>query len=88
MPQVKGSPAYQEDLKKDAMACVVRFGPPTYFITVTANPAWEEIRTLATKSGGDRENPSQLVIARIFKLKLKKLMERIKRWDGGCKYFF
>jgi hypothetical protein len=33
-----GSPMYQDDLKKDAMAVVCRFGPPTYFITFTANP--------------------------------------------------
>eukprot|EP01052_Picozoa_sp_SAG31_P057326 SAG31_NODE_16905_length_690_cov_43.917090_2_plen_78_part_00 len=32
MPTVPGSPAYQTGLIQDAMAIVVRFGPPTYFI--------------------------------------------------------
>ena len=43
LPMVPGSPAYQTELIKDAMALVVQKGPPTYFITMTANGKWPEI---------------------------------------------
>ena len=48
LPMVPGSPAYQSELIKDAMAVVVQKGPPTYFITMTANAKWPEIEALTT----------------------------------------
>jgi hypothetical protein len=83
-PTIPGSPAYQAELTDEAMAVVVRFGPPTYFITMTCNSKWPEIVAM-TEPG---HAPSPIVICRVFKQKVEELLERVKKWDGGCMYFF
>ncbi len=39
-----GSPRMQRKLIADGLAVVRRLGKPTYFITITCNPNWPEIR--------------------------------------------
>jgi hypothetical protein len=39
----QGSKRWYEQNYQDAIATTVRFGKPTYFITLTANPKWPEI---------------------------------------------
>ena len=57
-PMVRGSPAYQSELTKDAMAVVLQKGPPTYFTTMTANAKCPEIEALTTP-------PSRVIITKI-----------------------
>ena len=60
-PTIPGSSAYQAELTDEAMAVVVRFGPPTYFITMTCNSKWPEIVAM-TEPG---HAPSPIVICRV-----------------------
>ena len=39
-----GSPRHMTELYQDAMAIVRAFGKPDFFITMTCNPAWPEIK--------------------------------------------
>ena len=39
-----GSPRAMHQSYLDAMAIVARFGKPDYFITMTANPNWDEVQ--------------------------------------------
>ena len=42
-PSIYGSPRFYQECFYDAMALVMHFGKPDYFITVTTNPNWTEI---------------------------------------------
>ena len=55
------------------MALVREFGFPDYFITMTANPAWPEIRENLRpwESAADRPD----LVARVFKMKLEELQK-------------
>ena len=68
----------------DGMYCVMRFGPPTYFITFTFNPEWPEVKA----STLPHCDPDPVLICRVFHEKLEALLARIKRWDGGVEYYF
>ena len=63
----------------DGMAIVRSMGKPSLFITVTCNPAWEEI-TRALLPGQKPEDRPDL-LARVFKLKLSSLMDDLTK--GG-----
>ena len=59
----------------DALHMCTRLGTPSFFITFTANPKWQEITTAIretspTSTAMDRSD----IIARVFKLKLEELM--------------
>lgn len=70
-----GSPRYMHERSQDGMVYVRKFGRPDLFITFTCNPNWPEI----TSQLQNNEQPHQRhdIIARVFHLKLKKLMEVI-----------
>jgi hypothetical protein len=51
---------------------------------MTCNSKWPEIVAM-TEPG---HAPSPIVICRVFKQKVEELLERVKKWDGGCMYFF
>ena len=67
-----GGPRYQHQLYQDAMGIVCCFGKPDFFVTFTCNPRWQEI-TDALLPGQTAEN-RQDIVARVFKLKLKSLL--------------
>ena len=69
---------------QDAMAIVRVFGRPTYFVTMTCNPAWPEIQA-ELLPGQDAQSRPDLV-ARVFRLKLKDLLEDIRQRSifGHC----
>lgn len=62
-------------LYQDAMAIVRHHGPPTYFITMTANPKWPEI-TRELLSGQTATNRPDLV-ARVFHIKQRALLDLV-----------
>ena len=70
-----GSPRALHQLYLDAMALVARYGRPDFFLTLTANPNWKEIRA-NLRPGETAANRPDLV-ARVFHTKFKLLLKRI-----------
>lgn len=70
-----GSPRHMQEYTQDAMTYVRKFGRPDLFITFTCNPSWEDIQKLLIngQSASDRHD----IIARVFNMKVKKLMDFI-----------
>ena len=68
----------------DAMSIIRTFGKPDLFITFTCNPNWPEI--LIELKPFEKPNDRPDLIARIFKLKLKALLEDILKHHilGKC----
>ncbi len=61
---------------QDAMAIVRTFGRPDLFVTFTCNPTWREITENLLPNQSYDMRPD--LVARVFKLKLKELMDDIK----------
>ena len=76
-----GGPRYMHERQMDAMTYVRRFGRPDLFITMTTNPKWDEISTNLLPGQESHDRPD--LIARVFRLKLKKLMEFLKKGVFG-----
>ncbi|XP_050675973.1 uncharacterized protein LOC126972914 [Leptidea sinapis] len=71
------SPRYLHEYTQDAFVYVRTHGRPDLFVTFTCNPAWPEIvnQLMPGQSAIDRHD----VVARIFRLKVKKLMDVINK---------
>lgn len=72
-----GGPRFMAHLYQNAMAICRYLGKPTLFITFTANPKWKEIKDelLHGQTASDRPD----LVARVFNLKLKELLDQLKR---------
>ena len=72
-----GSPRYMHERTQDAMTYVRNYRRPDLFITFTYNPLWSEITTslLPRQKPHDRHD----IIARVFRLKIVKLMELLTK---------
>ncbi len=70
----KGSPRNLQQLYQDGMAVIRSHGKPDLFITVTCNPLWEEI---TQELEGIQNSQKLTIIARVFNLKLKAILEDI-----------
>ncbi|XP_067936872.1 uncharacterized protein [Watersipora subatra] len=70
-----GGPRYMHERMQDAMTYVRHYGRPDLFITFTCNSKWDEISNelLPGQQSYDRHD----VVARVFHLKLKQLMDYI-----------
>lgn len=70
-----GSPRHMHEYAQDAMSYVRHYGTPDLFITFTCNPKWTEIQQelFTRQSPIDRHD----ITARVFKMKLKSLMDFI-----------
>jgi len=68
-----GGPRHMTQLFQDAMACMRVHGKPDLFITFTANSKWPEI--LRELKDGQEPNDRPDLISRIFKIKLKELID-------------
>ncbi|SCZ96944.1 BZ3500_MvSof-1268-A1-R1_Chr4-2g06879 [Microbotryum saponariae] len=66
----KNRPRENTQHYQDAMACVVKYGKPSLFITVTCNPEWPEIKAAL---GPSDQAPD--LIARVFEAKLNRLCD-------------
>lgn len=73
-----GSPRHMHEYAQDAMTYVRQYGRPDLFITFTCNPKWIEITQLLLpgQSSSDRHD----ITARVFKQKLKALMDFIVKY--------
>ena len=61
---------------QDSMAIVRALGPPTLFITVTANPNWPEITCELGPGQTAADRPD--IVGRVFKLKTQALVRELK----------
>ncbi|KAL4349802.1 hypothetical protein AHAS_Ahas10G0078400 [Arachis hypogaea] len=75
-----GGPRYMYNNCKDAFAICRYAGYPSYFITITCNPDWNEIKDcVANYSLKPSDKPD--IISRVFKIKLDALLKDLK--DGS-----
>ena len=72
-----GTPRWYVEQTQDALAIVRALGKPTVFLTLTANPFWEEI-LLSVEPGEDGYNRPDIT-ARVFNAKLKAMMDLISK---------
>ncbi len=78
---VRGSQSYRRDKVDLGMAHVYEYGPPTLFITMTANPAWPEI--VNNLRPGQQWHHDVYLVNLVFREKLLHLIEGLK----AGKYF-
>jgi hypothetical protein len=71
-----GSPRWYNAKFQDGMAICREYHKPDFFITMTCNPHWKEIKD-ALKEGQNAQDRPDLV-ARVFKLKKDQLMQDLK----------
>ena len=61
----------------DALAVVARLGKPSFFITMTCNPRWEEITAALEGHQSPFDRPD--IVTRVFKAKLDSLLTDLRR---------
>ncbi|KAL8616708.1 hypothetical protein ACOMHN_031690 [Nucella lapillus] len=76
-----GGPRYMHEKQNNVMAYIRKFGCADLFITMTCNPKWTDIteNLLPGQAANDRPD----ITSRVFKLKLRKLMDMIKKGIFG-----
>ena len=72
-PTIYGTPRFYQECFYDAMALVMHFGKPDYFITVTTNPNWIEIKDSLFQGQSTQDRPDLGV--RVFKIKLDSIID-------------
>lgn len=70
-----GGPRFMKQLYQDTIALSTKFGRPDLFTTFTCNPNWKEIKENLRPGEQPTDRPD--LIARVFRLKLKALMDDI-----------
>jgi hypothetical protein len=70
-----GSPRAMTQNYLDAMALVRKYGKPDYFITMTANPSWPEIRESLRPGETALDRPD--LVARVFHIKFQELLRTL-----------
>ena len=59
------------------MAIVRQYGRPTYFLTMTANAKWKEIKDSLFPGENSIDRPD--VVSRIFEVKVKELIKDLMK---------
>lgn len=72
-----GGPRHMRGLYQDSMACTREYGPPSVFITMTANPQWIELQRELLFGQGPSDRPELGV--RVFKMKLEMFIDDLTR---------
>ena len=75
-----GSDCHMSQLYQDSMAIAREFGPASYFITVTANPQWQEIQSALLLGQAANDRPD--LVVRVFHKKLSLLLRHLKSVFG------
>lgn len=73
----KGSPRCCQQGYQDSMAMVRKYGKPDYFVTFTCNANWPEITGNLKEGQTPIDRPD--LVCRVFNLKLRELINDIKR---------
>jgi hypothetical protein len=79
-----GSRAWSSQQVSDALALCRQYGKPSFFITMTTNPNWPEIRTQLKKGQTAADIPA--VVCRVFNKKVKVLVDFIRQHFGKILY--
>ena len=79
-----GSHAWTSEQAADAMALRRKFGKPTFFMTMTFNPDWPEVRSCLLPGQTAFDIP--IVVARTFKNRLEKVLRLLRTRFGEKKY--
>lgn len=74
-----GGPRYMIENYHDAMAICRTYGNPHLFITITANPGWDEIKEHLQTYGSDSANDRPDISCRVFKMKLDEMISELKK---------
>ncbi|XP_077264817.1 uncharacterized protein LOC143898893 [Temnothorax americanus] len=72
-----GGPRYMHERTQDAMTYVRYHGRPDLFITFTCNPKWKDITDALLP--GQKTHDRHDIIARVFHLKVKKMMALLNK---------
>lgn len=72
-----GSPRYMHEKTQDAMTYVRNYGRPDLFVTFTCNPEWPDIKKELFP--GQRSFDRHDIIARVFHLKMKKMIKLLTK---------
>ena len=72
-----GGPRYMHERTQDAMTYVRHYGRPDLFVTFTCNPRWQEIADALLP--GQKPHDRHDIIARVFNLKIKKIMSLLTK---------
>ena len=75
-PTFYGSVRWHLTQVQNALCAMRRYGPPTYFITMTTNPAWPEIKQYLSQGMSAQDRPD--IVVRVFHLKLNQLLRDIR----------
>jgi hypothetical protein len=78
---VRNSDRWMQQRYLDSMAIVAYYGKPTFFITFTANPTWEEV-TKSLPEQGYKWIDAPEIVARVYEMKLKALLQDLKEAFG------
>ena len=71
-----GSPRWYNAKFQDGMAICREYHKPDFFITMTCNPNWPEIKNALKDGQTPQDRPD--IVARVFKLKKDQLMQDLK----------
>ena len=71
-----GSPRWFQDKFQGALAIMRKFGKPDFFITMTCNPCWDEIKQELPAGAIAQDRPD--ITSRVFKLKKDQLIQDLK----------
>src|SRR5271170_1006039 len=70
---IPGTPRHMKQLYQDSMAICRHYGRADFFITFTCNPKWDEITANLPPGFSSTDRPD--IVARVFNLKLKALLD-------------
>ena len=76
-----GSSRNMFQLYQDSLALARFFSKPDFFLTITANPNWEEITRELLPGQKPKDRPD--LIARVFREKVRIILQKIKSGDLG-----
>src|SRR5437763_7057677 len=79
-----GSRAWASEQVSDALALCREYGKPSFFITITTNPNWPEIKSQLRPGQSALDVP--FIVARVFHLRLQKCLDYIKHAFGSLVY--
>jgi hypothetical protein len=73
-----------QQVYQDAMVICQFYGPPSMFLTFTANPSWDEIQQALPDGVSAADRPD--IVARVFQMKKNELIREIKdkKLFGKC----
>jgi hypothetical protein len=79
-----GSQKWASEQTADSLTLARTYGPPLFFVTMTCNPDWPEIKSRLQPGQQAYETPT--IVARAFKIRLQHLIHLLKTKMGTVVY--